>query len=330
MPLKKAFITGVTGQDGAYLSKLLLEKGYVVFGLVRRSTKTNYENLDFLGITKKINFVSGDMTDDFSLTNALKSIQPDEIYNLAAQSFVGASWDHSKVTTEINSLGTLNLLNAMKLHCPKARFYQASTSEMFGSSTTNGVQSEETPFAPKSPYAVSKLYAYWIMRNFRESFGLFCCNGILFNHESPIRGKEYVTRKITSSVARIKLGLQDKIILGNLDAKRDWGFAGDYVEAMWMILQQKEAKDYVIATGKMHSIKEFLEIAFAHVGIKDWEKYVRIDSSLKRPLDVIHYPGDSSLAEKELNWKPKVDFKRLVEMMIDNDLRIEKGAVNEN
>lgn len=318
---KTALITGIIGQDGPYLAKLLLGKGYNVYGLIRRYTNPNFDNLDYLGITDQVDYVTGDMSDEGSLMNIVKTIKPDEVYNLAAQSFVGASWDLAKVTTEINALGTLYLLNALKDYSPKAKFYQASTSEMFGNSHSNGPQSEDTPFHPRSPYAISKLYAYWMAVNFKESYGMFCANGILFNHESPIRGIEFVTRKITDGVARIKLGLADEIRLGNLDSKRDWGFAGDFVEAMWLILQQKEPDNYIISTGETHSIRDFLDIAFKHVGIKDWKKYVKIDQRFKRPAELFALHGKSDKARKKLGWKPKVKFEELVKMMVDADLK---------
>jgi len=318
---KTALITGILGQDGPYLAKLLLEKDYEVYGLIRRCSNPNFSNLDYLGITDKIEYVSGDMTDEGSLTNIIKTIRPDEIYNLAAQSFVGASWDQARLTTEINSLGVLYLLNAIKNFTPSAKFYQASTSEMFGNSNSKGLQTEETPFHPRSPYAIAKLYAYWMTINFKESYGMFCANGILFNHESPIRGKEFVTRKITDGVARIKLGLADEIRLGNLDSKRDWGFAGDYVRAMWLMLQQKEPDNYIISTGETHSIRDFLDIAFNHVGIKNWKKYVKIDPRFKRPAELFTLKGKSDKARKKLGWKPKVKFEELVKMMVDVDIK---------
>ena len=240
---------------------------------------------------------------------------------MAAQSFVGSSWDQSKVTTEINSLGVLYLLNAIKFFSPTAKFYQASTSEMFGNSHKDGLQTEETPFHPRSPYAISKLYAHWMTINFRESYGMFCCTGILFNHESPIRGIEFVTRKITDGIAKIKLGLADEIRLGNLDSKRDWGFAGDYVEAMWLMLQQKEPNDYIVSTGKTHSIHDFLEIAFSYAGINDWGKYVKMDPRFKRPAELFALHGKSNKAKDILGWEPKVEFEELVKMMIDADLK---------
>jgi len=314
-------ITGILGQDGPYLAKLLLSKGYKVYGLIRRHTNPNFENLDYLGITDQIEFISGDMTDECSLINIIKTIKPDEVYNLAAQSFVGASWDQAKLTTEVNSLGPLYLLNAIKLFSPTTKFYQASTSEMFGnSSDPGGVQSEKTPFHPRSPYAISKLYSYWITVNFKESYGIFAANGILFNHESPIRGREFVTRKISEGVAKIKLGLANEIRLGNIESKRDWGFAGDYVEAMWLMLQQEKAEDFIISTGKTHSIKDFLETAFSYVGIRDWEKYVVVDPRFKRPAELFVLQGKSDKAYRVLGWKPKVNFEELVKSMVNADL----------
>lgn len=317
---KTALITGILGQDGPYLAKLLLEKNYQVYGLIRRYTNPNFSNLDFLGITNKIEYISGDMTDEGSLMNIIRTIRPDEVYNLAAQSFVGSSWDQSKLTTETNALGVLYLLNALKHFSPTAKFYQASTSEMFGNSHKDGLQTEETPFHPRSPYAISKLYSYWITNNFKESYGMYCANGILFNHESPIRGKEFVTRKITDGIARIKHGLSNEIRLGNLDSKRDWGFAGDYVEAMWLMLQQNEPDNYIISTGKTHSIREFLDAAFGTVGITDWSKYVVIDPQFKRPAELFTLQGKSNKARKKLGWKPKTSFQQLVTMMMDADM----------
>jgi GDPmannose 4,6-dehydratase len=319
--MKVALITGIDGQDGPYLAKFLLNKGYKVYGLLRRSSNPNFENLEYLGVKDKVEFVLGDMTDECSLINIIKTIKPDEVYNLAAQSFVAASWDQAKLTTEVNSLGTLYLLNAIKLFSPTTKFYQASTSEMFGNSSENGIQIENTPFHPRSPYAISKLYAYWITNNFKESYGMFCCNGILFNHESPIRGREFVTRKISEGVAKIKLGIGTKIKLGNLESKRDWGFAGDYVEAMWMMLQYEKPDNYIISTGETHSVKEFLETAFNHVGIKDWEQYIEIDPQFKRPAELFVLNGKSEKAREILGWKPSVKFEELVKMMVDADMK---------
>jgi len=325
---KTALITGINGQDGAYLAKLLVEKDYRVYGLLKRSTRYAFNNLDYLGMTSNVDFIEGDMTDEASLIHCVRRVHPDEIYNLAAQSFVGTSWDQPVVTTEINATGVLKILEAIRHFAPTARFYQASTSEMFGNSHENGLQTENTPFHPRSPYAIAKLYAYWITNNYRESYGLFCANGILFNHESPIRGKEFVTRKITDAVARIKCGLQDKLGLGNLDSKRDWGFAGDYVEAMWLMLQQNEPDNYIVSTGETHSVRDFLEIAFARVGIGDWEKYVYIDPAYKRPAELYSLHGSSNKAKEKLGWQPEVTFEELVHMMVDADLeRVEKENV---
>ena len=317
---KTAFITGMTGQDGPYLAKLLLEKGYNVYGLVRRYSNPNLDNIKYLGIENDIELITGDITDENSMNHIIKSVKPDEFYNLAAQSFVGASWDLNKLTTEVNSLGPLNILNSIRTHNPNTRYYQASTSEMYGNSDGNK-QNEITPFKPRSPYGVAKLYAYWITINFRESYSLHASNGILFNHESPLRGIEFVTRKITDGVARIKLGLKEDITLGNLDSRRDWGYAGDFVEAMWAMVQKNEPGDYVISTGEQHTIGEFLEIAFTHVGITDWSKYVKSDPRFKRPAELYSLCGDSAKSRDLLGWKPKTSFPELVKMMIDADLK---------
>jgi len=318
---KTVLITGILGQDGPYLAKLLLEKGYKVYGLIRRYSNPNFSNLDFLGITRKIELVEGDMSDESSLLQLIKRTMPDEVYNLAAQSFVGASWQQAKLTTEINALGVLYLLNAIKFFSPTTKFYQASTSEMFGTSHDDGFQDEDTIFHPRSPYGISKVYAYWMTINFRESYDIFTCNGILFNHESPIRGIQFVTRKITDGVAKIKTGLTDKLYLGNLDAKRDWGFAGDYVEAMYLMLQSKKPDDYVIGTGENHSVKEFVQLAFKYAGISDWEKYVVIDARFKRPAEVPNLRARSTKAQKQLGWEAKTSFKDLVKMMVEADLK---------
>lgn len=318
---KIALITGILGQDGPYLAKLLLNNDYKVYGLIRRCSNINFCNTDYLGVTDKIEFISGDLTDEASLINIIKTVRPCEVYNLGAQSFVGSSWDQSKLTTEINALGVLYLLNAIKYFSPTTKFYQASTSEMFGNSHSKGLQTENTPFYPRSPYAISKLYSYWMTINFRESYGMFCCNGILFNHESPIRGIEFVTRKITDGVAKIKLKLSNEIRLGNLDSKRDWGFAGDYVKAMWLMLQQEKSNDYIISTGETHSIYDFLNIAFNYVSISNWEKYVKIDLRFKRPAELFALHGKCDKAKNILGWQPKVKFKELVKMMIDADLK---------
>lgn len=322
---KVALVTGILGQDGPYLAKLLLEKGYKVYGLLRRYSKPSFDHLEYLGIEKEIDYAEGDLTDESSLINVVKSIRPNEVYNLAAQSFVGSSWEQAKLTTEVNALGVLYLLNAIKFFSPTARFYQASTSEMFGVSHVDGYQDEKTPFHPRSPYGVSKVYAYWMTVNFRESYNMYTSNGILFNHESPIRGIQFVTRKITDGVARIKLGLAQDLHLGDLEPKRDWGFAGDYVEAMWLMLQQDEPDDYVVATGQTHSVREFVELAFQAAGISDWQKYVKKDPRFSRPAEVPHLQGRPDHAMKKLGWKPKVSFEELVKMMVEADIkRLEK------
>ncbi|MCL4374573.1 GDP-mannose 4,6-dehydratase [Patescibacteria group bacterium] len=318
---KTALITGILGQDGPYLARLLLEKDYKVYGLVRRYSNPNFSNLDFLGITDRVEFVDGDMTDESSLINVLKNVRPEEVYNLAAQSFVGGSWDQAKLTTEVNAVGVLYLLNAIKSLSPLTKYYQASTSEMFGLGNTNGYQDEATPFHPRSPYGVSKVYAYWMTVNFRESYRLFTCNGILFNHESPIRGIQFVTRKISDGVARIKLGLKKELRLGNLDAKRDWGFAGDYVKAMHLMLQHDQPDDYVVGTGENHSVREFVEKAFSAAGISDWKKYVVIDPRYKRPAEVPDLKAKPDKAHRVLKWQPEASFDALVKMMVEADLQ---------
>lgn len=318
---KTALVTGILGQDGPYLAKLLLEKDYKVYGLLRRYSNPHFGNLDYLGITDKIDYIEGDLTDEASLINTIKNIRPDEVYNLAAQSFVGSSWEQAKLTTEINAMGVLYLLNALKFFSPTTKFYQASTSEMFGSSHDSFQQDENTNFHPRSPYGIAKVYAYWMTVNFRESYNMFTCNGILFNHESPLRGIQFVTRKITDGVAKIKLGLAEDIHLGNLEPKRDWGFAGDYVEAMYLMLQQENPDDYVVATGETHSVQEFVELAFAAAGIQDWKKYVKIDPRFKRPAEVVHLHGKPDKAKKLLGWTPKVSFKELVTMMVEADIK---------
>ena len=318
---KKAFITGITGQDGAYLAELLLNKDYEVYGLVRRIVNRSMSNLDYLGITKKIHFVDGDLTDECSLINAIKTIQPDEVYNLAAQSFVKTSWDCPVSTTDINANGPMRLLNAIRLWHPEAKFYQASTSEMFGNNSDNGVQTEETAFKPCSPYAIAKLFAHWMTINFRESYGMFTCCGILFNHESPLRGLEFVTRKITDGVAQIKMGLADSISLGNLDSTRDWGFAGDYVKAMWMMMQHDDPDTFIISTNENHSIRDLLSAAFKHVGIEEWEQYVKVDPRFMRPKDLVDLHGRNCKAKNTLGWTPDCDFDKLVQIMMDADLK---------
>lgn len=327
---KTALITGILGQDGPYLAKFLLENDYQVFGLIRRYSNPNFSNLEYLGVKERIEYVSGDMTDESSLINVIKNIQPQEVYNLAAQSFVGSSWDQAKLTTDVNALGPLYLLNAIRNFTPMTRYYQASTSEMFGNSNVNGIQTEDTSFHPRSPYGIAKLYGYWITVNFRESYNMYCSNGILFNHESPIRGIEFVTRKISDGVARIKLGMSEKISLGNLDSKRDWGFAGDYVKAMWLMLQQERAEDFIVSTGITHSIRDFLTIAFDHVGIKQWEKYISIDPRFKRPAELFVLTGKSDKARTVLGWKPEVEFEELVKMMVDADIKRLKPSKGNN
>lgn len=317
---KTALVTGILGQDGPYLAKLLIEKGYKVYGLIRRYSNPSFSNLDYVGVTKDVNFVEGDLTDESSLINVIKNIRPEEVYNLAAQSFVGSSWEQAKLTTEVNATGVLYLLNSLKHFCPTAKFYQASTSEMFGLANDGGYQGENTNFHPRSPYGVSKVYAYWMTVNFRESYNMFTANGILFNHESPIRGIQFVTRKITDGVARIKLGLASELRLGNLDASRDWGFAGDYVEAMYLMLQADEPDDYVVATGETHTVREFVTLAFQSAGITDWEKYVKLDPRFQRPAEVPHLRGKVGKAKSKLGWEPKVSFEQLVDMMVKADV----------
>jgi GDPmannose 4,6-dehydratase len=316
MANKRALITGITGQDGSYLAELLLEKGYEVYGIVRRASTTNFWRLEH--ILDRIHIRPGDLLDQLSLIRVISEVRPHEFYNLAAMSFVPASWDQPLLTGEYNSQGVTRALEAVRHVDPSIRFYQASSSEMFGK-VREIPQTELTPFYPRSPYGVSKVYAHYITVNYRESYALFAVSGILFNHESPRRGLEFVTRKVTDGVARIKLGFADSLSLGNLDAQRDWGFAGDYVRAMWLMLQQDRADDYVIATGQSHSVRELVELAFGHVGL-DWQKYVRTDPKLLRPAEVDHLIGNPSKAKKTIGWAPEVDFARLVRMMVDADL----------
>ena len=311
-----ALITGITGQDGSYLAELLLEKGYRVIGIVRRSSTTPYDRIEHL--VDKVELVSADLLDQTSLTDAVHDFQPDEIYNLAAQSFVAASWTQPVLTGEFTALGVTRMLEAMKKTAPKARFYQASSSEMFGM-VQETPQRETTPFYPRSPYGVAKVYGHWITVNYRESYNLYAVSGILFNHESPRRGTEFVTRKVTDAVARIKLGHQKELRLGNLDARRDWGYAGDFVEAMWRMLQQPTPDDYVVATGEMHTVRELCEIAFGHAGL-DWKQYVKQDQRFFRPAEVDLLVGDATKARQKLGWEPKVSFAQLVKMMVDADL----------
>jgi GDPmannose 4,6-dehydratase len=351
--MKKALITGITGQDGSYLAEFLLSKGYEVHGLIRRSSTFNTERIDHIYVdphesNARLFLHYGDITDSGQLTNLIYNIQPDEIYHLAAQSHVRVSFDMPEFTGDITGIGTTRLLESIRRSGIKTRYYQASSSEMFGDAPPP--QNEETPFRPRSPYGVAKVYAYWMAKNYREGYGMFAVNGILFNHESPRRGETFVSRKITRALARIKFGLQDKVYLGNLEARRDWGYARDYVEAMWLMLQQKKADDYVVATGETHSVREFAELAFKHAGIEiEWKGEGKADkgvvrslasnlqphsSNLKvgsiliekdprylRPLEVEFLQGDASKAKEKLNWEPKVKFKELVRMMVDADLR---------
>ena len=319
--MKKAVITGITGQDGSYLAELLLSKGYQVTGMVRRASTETFDRIAHF--KDRIALRQADLLDQFSLVKLLDDVQPDEIYNLAAMSFVPTSWSQPVLTGEFTALGVTKVLEAMRMVCPKAHFYQASSSEMFGK-VIETPQSETTPFYPRSPYGVAKAYGHFITVNYRESYNLFACSGILFNHESPRRGKEFVTRKITDAVARIKLGAQKELRMGNLDAKRDWGFAGDYVRAMWMMLQQDKADDYVVATGETHSVRKFLEIAFAHVGL-NYEDYVVIDPEFIRPAEVELLLGNPAKARAQLGWKPAVSFEQLVTMMVDADLDRQMG-----
>lgn len=315
--MKTALITGITGQDGSYLAELLLDKGYKVYGLVRRTSTPIMVNIEH--ILDKIELVSGDLTDLSSLIRIMEQIQPDEVYNLAAQSFVGTSWEQPILTGNVTGLAVTNMLEAVRIVKPDTRFYQASSSEMFGK-VVETPQKETTPFYPRSPYGVAKVYGHWITINYRESFNMYACSGILFNHESPRRGVEFVTRKITDAVAKIKLGLANELRLGNLDAKRDWGFAGDYVKAMWLMLQQDTPDDYVISTGETHTVQEFVEIAFSHVGLK-WEDYVVIDEKFVRPAEVDLLLGDCTKAKEKLGWQLDVSFEQLVKMMVDEDLK---------
>ena len=333
--MKHALITGITGQDGSYLAELLLEKGYEVYGIMRRKSVVDYGNVEH--IKDKIHFIYADMTDPISLITAMKISQADEVYNLAAQSFVATSWEQPLATADIDALGVTNMLEAIRTVKPEARFYQASTSEMFG--LVQAIpQTETTPFYPRSPYGVAKLYGHWITKNYRESYDLYACSGILFNHESERRGKEFVTRKITDAVARIKLGVQDHLELGNMDSKRDWGHSKDYVKAMWLLLQQDHADDYVIATNETHTVREFVEVAFGHVGIEiEWEgtgvdeigkdkatgkTIVKVNPQFFRPAEVDILLGNPAKAEKELGWKREISFSQLVERMVKNDLAL--------
>lgn len=321
MSQKRALITGITGQDGSYLAELLLSKNYKVFGLTRRTSTPNYERIKH--IQDKVALIPGDLLDQQSLTSAVSSSNPDEIYNLAAQSFVATSWSQPVLTGEFTALGVTRILEAVRQVKPSAKFYQASSSEMFGE-VQETPQTETTPFHPRSPYGVAKVYGHWITINYRESYDLFAVSGILFNHESPKRGLEFVTRKISHGVAKIKLGLADHIVLGNLDARRDWGFSGDYVEAMWMMLQQPQPDDYVIATGENHSVADFVKVAFETIGEKNWKKYVKTSKEFMRPAEVDFLIGNASKARKILKWKPKITFNQLVKMMVKTDIDLLK------
>jgi len=317
--MKRALITGINGMDGSHLADFLLEKGYDVYGMERRTSSPNRTNSSHL--EGKITFVNGDLTDQNSLIRCLKESNPDEVYNLAAQSFVGESWNTPEQTGDVTGLGALRMLEAVREYGKDIKFYQASTSELYGRMIENPAK-ETTPFYPRSPYGVAKLYGHWITKNYRESYDMFNVSGILFNHESERRGIEFVTRKITDGVAKIKLGLEDYITLGNLDSKRDWGYSPDYVESMWLMLQQDTPDDYVIATGKDHTIREFLDAAFTTVGITDWKKYVKQDPRFMRPAEVAVLCGDSSKAREKLGWKPKTSFNEMVSKMVKNDLEL--------
>ena len=314
---KRAVITGITGQDGSYLAELLLENGYEVFGVVRRSSTPNYWRIEHL--LDRITLRPADLLDQLSLLRLIQDVKPHEFYNLAAMSFVPASWDQPLLTGDFNAMGVTRLLEAVRQVDPSIKLYQASSSEMYGR-VREVPQTELTPFYPRSPYGVSKVFGHYITVNYRESYGLFAVSGILFNHESPRRGLEFVTRKVTDGVARIKLGRANRLMLGNLDAKRDWGFAGDYVRAMWMMLQQPQADDYVIASGMSHSVQHLVEVAFGHAGL-EWQKYVKTDPALLRPAEVDHLVGDASKAKRVLGWQPKVGFEALIQMMVDEDIK---------
>jgi GDPmannose 4,6-dehydratase len=322
--MKKALITGITGQDGSYLAEFLLDKEYEVYGIIRRSSTFGTDRIDHLyqdpHTQPKLKLIYGDLTDGGNLSTILNDIQPDEVYNMGAQSHVRVSFDQPIYTVNVDALGTLRLLEAMRIMKTPPRFYQASSSEMYGK-VTETPQTESTPFYPRSPYGCAKVYSFWQTVNYREAYNIFACNGILFNHESPRRGETFVTRKITRAATRIKLGLQDKLYLGNLDAKRDWGFAGDYIEAMWLMLQVEKPDDYVIATGRTHSVREFLDEVFGCLEL-DWNDYVEIDPRYFRPTEVDLLLGDATRAKKVLNWQPKVDMKQLAKMMVDADMKL--------
>lgn len=315
---KRALITGITGQDGAYLAEFLLKKGYKVYGTYRRLSTPNFWRLQYLDIFEKVSLIPADLLDSASISEAIKISEPDEIYHLAAQSFVGASFEQPVGTGEITGLGVTRVLEAMRQVCPDVKFYQASSSELYGTGNTKS-QDEDTTFRPASPYATAKLYGYWVTKIYREGYGFFACNGILFNHESPLRGLEFVTRKISNSVAKISLGIDKELKLGNLEAKRDWGYAPEYVESMWLMLQQKEPDDYVVATNETHSVREFVERAFDILDL-DWQEFVQVDKKFRRPLDVDYLHGNHSKAKKKLGWEPKVKFHKLIELMVKEDL----------
>lgn len=326
MPI--AIITGITGQDGAYLADLLLSRDYTVYGLSPRRSAQNYERLEYLGIRNAVRLLDGDVTDLSSLVRAIREAEPDEVYNLAAQSFVGSSWQQPLLTSTVTGLGATNVLEAVRLARPEARVYQASTSEMYGKIREER-QSETTPFYPRSPYAVAKLYGHWMTVNYRESFGLFACSGILFNHESPLRGLEFVTRKVTDGAVRIKLGLQRELKLGNLDARRDWGHAKDYVRAMYLMLQQDQPDDFVVATGQSHSVRRLCEVAFERVGL-DYRDHVVTDPAFRRPAEVDVLEGDASKAQRTLGWKPEIGFEEMICDMVDADFRRLRAARSVN
>ena len=319
-----ALITGITGQDGSYLAEFLLEKGYKVYGLIRRSSTITLDRIEHL--ENEMEFVSGDLIDLVSLSKIISTTKPDEVYNLAAQSFVPTSFEQPLLTGEVTALGVTRMLEAIRSSGRNIKFYQASSSEMFGHALETP-QTEKTPFYPRSPYGVAKVYGHWITVNYRESYNIFACSGILFNHESPRRGLEFVTRKISHYVAKIKLGLKKEIRLGNLDAQRDWGYAKDYVEAMWLMLQTEKPDDYVVSTDETHSVREFVELAFKHVNL-DWQEFVKIDERFMRPAEVHLLLGNSAKARKELNWEPKVSFRELVGIMVDSDLEVEKNKLS--
>jgi GDPmannose 4,6-dehydratase len=321
----RALVTGITGQDGSYLAELLLSKQYEVFGLVRRSSSKNFERIESL--LDDIRIVEGDLTDQSSLDSVIHEVQPDEVYNMAAQSFVPASWNQAVLTGDVTGLGVMRVLEAIRKHRPTAKFLQASSSEMFGK-VRETPQTEKTPFYPRSPYGVAKVFGHYITVNYRESYGLFACSAIAFNHESPRRGLEFVSRKVTHQVARIKCGLSKKLLMGNLDSKRDWGFAGDYVRGMWLILQQAEPEDFVLATGKTHSVRDLLEAAFDAAGL-DWQKYVEIDPKLIRPAEVDSLCGNATKSRDKLAWEPRVGFEKLIKMMVQADMEaLRKGENN--